>query len=73
VFAESVPESIELSRRIIDQDMVDAHRYQPAEDYWRDRRLRFWRETQANAVDVEIANDYLPSPERSPEALVVAR
>jgi RNA polymerase sigma-70 factor (ECF subfamily) len=42
-------------------------------DYWRSRRLRFWRETQANAVDVESVGDYLPSRERSPEALVAAR
>jgi RNA polymerase sigma-70 factor (ECF subfamily) len=42
-------------------------------DYWRSRRLRFWREAQASAVDVESAGDYLPSRERSPEALVVAR
>jgi len=42
-------------------------------DHWRDRRLRFWRETQANAVDVEVASEYLPSRERSPEALAVAR
>lgn len=42
-------------------------------DYWRNRRLRFWRETQANAVDVDLACDYLPSAERSPEAQLVAR
>lgn len=42
-------------------------------DYWRDRRLRFWREAQANAVDVGIVSDCLPSAERSPEAQVLAR
>jgi RNA polymerase sigma-70 factor, ECF subfamily len=42
-------------------------------DHWRDRRMRFWRETQATAVDVESAIELLPSTERSPEALVIAR
>jgi RNA polymerase sigma-70 factor, ECF subfamily len=42
-------------------------------DYWRDRRLRFWREAQANAVEVESASDNLASQERSPEAIAVAR
>jgi RNA polymerase sigma-70 factor, ECF subfamily len=41
-------------------------------DHWRNRRVQFWRETQANAVDVESVGDYLPSQERSPEAIVVA-
>jgi RNA polymerase sigma-70 factor (ECF subfamily) len=42
-------------------------------DYWRDRRIRFWREMQANAVDADVASDQLPSAERSPEAQVLAR
>jgi RNA polymerase sigma-70 factor (ECF subfamily) len=41
-------------------------------DYWRDRRMRFWRETQANAVDADLASDCLPSGERSPEAQMLA-
>jgi RNA polymerase sigma-70 factor, ECF subfamily len=42
-------------------------------DHWRDRRMRFWRETQTNAIDVDLASDCLPSGERSPEARVIAR
>ena len=42
-------------------------------DHWRDRRMRFWRETQTNAVDVESAIELLPSTERSPEARILAR
>lgn len=42
-------------------------------DHWRDRRMQFWRETQANAVDVDRAIDLLPSTEPSPEAQVIAR
>lgn len=42
-------------------------------DYWRDRQIQFWRETQANAVDVDSAIDSLPSEEPSPEAQVIAR
>jgi RNA polymerase sigma-70 factor (ECF subfamily) len=42
-------------------------------DHWRNRRMRFWRETQANALDLISAGDLLPSPELSPEAQVIAR
>ena len=42
-------------------------------DHWRNRRMRFWRETQVNAVDVDVACDRLPSAERSPEAQLLAR
>lgn len=42
-------------------------------DHWRSRRTRFWRETQANAVDADSAIDLLPSAEASPEAQVIAR
>ncbi len=42
-------------------------------DYWRDRRLRFWRQAQANALDAQEACDQLPSAERSPEVQVLAR
>jgi RNA polymerase sigma-70 factor, ECF subfamily len=42
-------------------------------DRWRDRRMRFWRETQTNALDVDSAIELLPSSERSPEARVIAR
>lgn len=42
-------------------------------DHWRSRRTRFWRETQANAVDADSAIELLPSGEPSPEAQVIAR
>jgi RNA polymerase sigma-70 factor, ECF subfamily len=42
-------------------------------DYWRDRRMRFWREAQLNAIDADEAGDRLPSAERSPEVQVLAR
>jgi RNA polymerase sigma-70 factor, ECF subfamily len=42
-------------------------------DYWRNRRIQFWRETRANAVDVDLVSDHLPSAERSPEAQLLAR
>ena len=42
-------------------------------DHWRNRRMRFWRETQVNSVDVDVACDHLPSAERSPEARMIAR
>jgi RNA polymerase sigma-70 factor (ECF subfamily) len=42
-------------------------------NYWRNRRIRFWREMQANAVDVDLVSDRLPSAERSPEAQLLAR
>lgn len=42
-------------------------------DHWRSRRMRFWRETQANAVVAESAIALLPSAEPSPEEQVIAR
>lgn len=36
-------------------------------DYWRNRRMRLWREMRANSLDVETASESLPSSERSPE------
>ena len=42
-------------------------------DYWRNRRMQFWRETQANAIDVDLASDCLPSGEPSPEEQMLAR
>ena len=41
-------------------------------DYWRSRRLRFWRSTQASALDLDIASELLPSADRSPEVHVLA-
>jgi len=42
-------------------------------DHWRDRRMRFWRETQTKALDLDSALDLLPSLERSPETRVITR
>ena len=42
-------------------------------DNWRNRRLRFWRQTRTNAVDVDEASDWLPSGERSAEQQMLAR
>jgi RNA polymerase sigma-70 factor, ECF subfamily len=42
-------------------------------DYWRNRRMQFWRQTRANAVDADEASDWLPSGESSPEQQLLAR
>ncbi len=42
-------------------------------DHWRSRRLRFWRSTQANSVDLDEASEWLPSGERSAEQQLLAR
>ena len=42
-------------------------------DHWRNRRLRFWRLTQTNAVDLDEASEWLPSGERSAEQQLLAR
>jgi RNA polymerase sigma-70 factor (ECF subfamily) len=42
-------------------------------DHWRSRRLQFWKQTNANAVDAQDAGQWLPSGESSPEAQTVAR
>jgi len=42
-------------------------------DHWRNRRLQFWRQTQANAVEVDEASDWLPSGESSAEQKLLAR
>ena len=42
-------------------------------DHWRNRRLQFWRKTQANAVELDDASDWLPSGERSAEQQMMAR
>jgi RNA polymerase sigma-70 factor (ECF subfamily) len=41
-------------------------------DYWRNRRMQFWRQTYANSVDMSEACEQLPSGERSPEQRVLA-
>jgi RNA polymerase sigma-70 factor (ECF subfamily) len=42
-------------------------------DHWRNRKMQFWRETRANAVDVDCAIDLLPSAEPTPEAQAIVR
>ena len=42
-------------------------------DHWRNRRMQFWRQTRANAVDVDEASDWLPSGERTAEQRLLAR
>ena len=42
-------------------------------DYWRNRRAQFWQEANRNSLDIDIACEWLPSGETSPEALLVAR
>jgi RNA polymerase sigma-70 factor, ECF subfamily len=42
-------------------------------DHWRNRRLQFWRHTQANAVGVDEASEWLPNGERSAEQQILAR
>lgn len=42
-------------------------------DHWRNRRLQFWRKTQANAVDLDEASEWLPSGERTAEQQMLAK
>jgi RNA polymerase sigma-70 factor (ECF subfamily) len=42
-------------------------------DHWRNRRIQFWRQTRANAVDADEASEWLPSGESSPEQQLLAR
>lgn len=42
-------------------------------DYWRNRRVQFWRRTQNNAVDLDTASEWLPSGETSAEQAVLAK
>jgi len=42
-------------------------------DHWRNRRLQFWRNTQAGAVDVDEASEWLPNGERNAEQQMLAR
>ena len=41
-------------------------------DYWRNRRLQFWRRTQTEAVELNEASQWLPSDERSAEQRLLA-
>ena len=42
-------------------------------DYWRNRRLQFWRHTRTNSVDLDEASEWLPSGERSVEHHLIAK
>jgi RNA polymerase sigma-70 factor (ECF subfamily) len=42
-------------------------------DYWRNRRMQFWRQTRANSVDLDEASEWLPSGESSAEKQLLAR
>ncbi|MGA3011402.1 MAG: sigma-70 family RNA polymerase sigma factor [Terracidiphilus sp.] len=42
-------------------------------DHWRNRRMQFWRQTRANAVDLGEASEWLPSGERSAEQKLLAQ
>ncbi len=42
-------------------------------DYWRNRRIQFWRKTQTNAVDMDEASEWLPNGERNAEQQILAR
>jgi RNA polymerase sigma-70 factor (ECF subfamily) len=42
-------------------------------DYWRNRRIQFWRQTRTNAVDLDEASEWLPNGERSAEQQMLAR
>lgn len=42
-------------------------------DYWRSRRLQFWKAASNNSIDADDAAQWLPSGESTPEEQVVAR
>lgn len=42
-------------------------------DYWRNRRIQFWRQTRTNAVDLDEASEWLPSHESTQEQQLLAR
>ena len=42
-------------------------------DYWRNRRMQFWRQTRTNAVDLDEASEWLPNGERNAEQQMLAR
>jgi len=42
-------------------------------DYWRNRRMQFWRHTQAHAVELDEAGEWLPNGERNAEQQMLAR
>ncbi len=42
-------------------------------DQMRLKKFRFWRQARATAIDIAEAANFLPSPERSPETLLLVR
>ncbi|MGA3333619.1 MAG: sigma-70 family RNA polymerase sigma factor [Terracidiphilus sp.] len=42
-------------------------------DYWRNRRMQFWRHMQAHAVELDEAGEWLPNGERNAEQQMLAR
>ena len=42
-------------------------------DHWRSQRVRFWRQACTDSVDIDMACDWLPSTESSPDGRVMAR
>jgi RNA polymerase sigma-70 factor (ECF subfamily) len=42
-------------------------------DYWRNRRMQFWRHTLAHAVELDEAGEWLPNGERNAEQQMLAR
>ena len=42
-------------------------------DYWRNRRVQFWRHTLAHAVELDEAGEWLPNGERNAEQQMLAR
>ncbi len=42
-------------------------------DYWRNRRMQFWRQIYTNPIDLCEASDWLPGGETSPEERLMAR
>ena len=42
-------------------------------DYWRNRRMQFWRQTRTNAVDLDEASEWLPNGDRNAEQQMLAR
>jgi RNA polymerase sigma-70 factor (ECF subfamily) len=42
-------------------------------DYWRNRRIQFWRQTRTNAVDLDEASEWLPNGERNAEQQMLAK
>jgi len=41
-------------------------------DYWRSRRMQFWRQANSKSVDMNVASEHVPSEDRSPEQRLLA-